>query len=180
MAKPTLGQIITAIPDPLLSDNFQLHFPNIPVGGDSKSLLLQCKMASKPGVTTNSAEVAIFGHVLQYATNKTFSHDMAVTYVENRSLQIHNILEEWSELIRGTQTQHGAFKSEYSRDGFLTVFNQKGETVAVYQVVNCWPSTVPDTPFDGTSSSIIDVATNFKYDYYYNLTTGVGNAVPTA
>lgn len=175
MPKPTLGDIITAIPDPLLSDNFQLNFPSVPSGDSAVPLLMQCRTASKPGVTVNSAEVQLFGHTVEHATNKTFGHDMSVEYVENRSLQIHYILEKWANFIRGTQSQHGAFKQAYARDATLTVFNQQGDTVAEYVIVNCWPSSVPDTSFDGSSSNIISVSVGFKYDYYYNKTTGTGN-----
>jgi len=173
--KPTLGMISTAIPDPLLSDNYQLNFPQVPTGIDSKPLLMQCRTASKPGVTVNAVEVQLFGHTVEHASNKTFGHDMQAEYVENRSMQIHNILETWSNMIRGTQTQHGAFKTEYARDAYLTVFDQKGNVVYEYVIVNCWPSSVPDTSFDGSGSNLISVAVGFKYDYYYNKTTGTGN-----
>lgn len=172
--KPSLGDVNRAIPDPLLSDNFQLSFPNVPVG-NGDSLLFQCKSVSKPGVTINNVEVQLFGHTTEHAGNKTFSHDMTVEYIENRSMQIHDILERWAELIRGTQTQHGAFKSEYARDGYLTVFNQKGEVVYVYHIKNCWPSSVPETPFDGSASNAITLSVTFKYDSYLNATTGTGN-----
>lgn len=175
MSKPSLGQIATAIPDPLLSDNFQLNFSSVPSGDKALPLLMQCRTASKPGVTLNSAEVQLFGHTVEHATNKTFGHDMSVEYVENRTLDIHYILENWTNFARGTQSQHGAFKKDYARDGVLTVFNQKGDVVAEYVVVNCWPSSVPDTSFDGSSSNIISVSVGFKYDYYYNKTTGTGN-----
>lgn len=177
MPKPNLGAIISAIPDPLLSDNYQLEFPNVPTGDSSVPLLMQCRSATKPGVTVNNVEVQVFGHTLEHAGNKTFSHDMTVEYVENRSMQIHSILERWAELIRGTQTQHGSFKSEYARPGVLTVFNQKGEVVFVYQIEGCWPSAVPDTSFDGSASNLISLSVSFKYDYYYNKTTGTGNSL---
>ncbi len=176
MPKPTLGNIATAVLDPLLSDNYQLNFPNIPTGGKTTSLLMQCKTCSKPGVTLNTAEVQLFGHTLEHATNKTFSHDLAVNYVENRTMEIHEILEAWMEFIRATQTQHGNFKKEYARDAYLTVFDQKGNTVAEYVIVNCFPTSVPETAFDGGGSNILEVSANFKYDYYYNKTTGTGNA----
>jgi hypothetical protein len=174
MPKPTLGDVIKAVPDPLLSDNYTLSFPSVPTGDDAIPLLMQCKSASKPGYTINAVEVQLFGHTVEHAGNKTFGHDMTVEYVENRSLQIHNILEKWGEMVRGTQSQHGAFKSEYVRDGYLTIFDQKGNVVSEYVIENCWPSVVPESPFDGTASNIITLSITFKYDVYYNKTTGVG------
>lgn len=172
--KPQLGMINTAIPDPALSDNFQLNFPNIPTGENAIPLLMQCQQVSKPGVTVNNVEVQLFGHTAEHASNKVYSHDLAVTYVENRFLQIHKILERWANLIRGTQSQHGVYKLQYARDAYLTVFDQMGKVISEYVVVNCWPSVVPETDFHGNSSDIITLACTFKYDYYFNKTTGVG------
>jgi hypothetical protein len=174
MAKPSLGAVLAAVPDPLLSDNFQLAFPNVPTGDNSIPLLMQCKTAIKPGFTINNVEVQLFGHTVEHAGNKTFSHDLSVEYVENRMLQIHDILEGWGNLIRGTQTQHGAFKADYARDGYLTVFDQMGNTVKEYVIVNCWPSVVPDDPFDGTAANVISMQISFKYDYYYDKSKGIG------
>jgi hypothetical protein len=180
MPKPTLGNIITAIPDPLLSDNFSFSFPSIPVGKrNPNGLLFQCKNTIKPGVTLGNIDIALFGHTVTYATNKTFSHEISTTYAENREMVIHQTVEEWIELIRGTQTQHGAPKEEHVRDGYLTVYNQAGAVVVVYRIINCWPSAIQDLNFDGTQSSALDTAITWRYDYYINQTTGVGAAVPT-
>lgn len=150
----------------MLSDNFILDIPNVPTGASSVPLLMQCRTASKPGMTLNVVEVQVFGHTLEHASNITFSHDMQVEYVENRSVQIHTILEDWMILCRDPLTQHGAYKNEYSRDAFLRVFDQRGNRVKEYQIFGLWPSTVPETPFDGSASNLISVAIGYKYDYY--------------
>jgi len=95
-----------------------------------------------------------------------YSHDLTVEYVENRSAQIHKILEAWGERIRNHETQHGAFKREYAVNAYLSIFDQSGATVREYTIVNMWPNTVPDTSFDGSASNIITLSVGFKYDYY--------------
>lgn len=177
--KPKLSDISRSIPDPCLSDNFQLSIPNLPTGDSAIPFLMQCRTASKPGVTLNVVEVQVFGHTLEHAGNKTYGHDMSVEYVENRMMEITRALEKWANFVRDTQTQHGAYKSEYARNGVLTVFDQKGEPVVDYVIVNMWPSVVPDASFDGTSSTAISVGMTFKYDYYYDKTNNVGSPSAT-
>lgn len=174
MPKPKLGDIETSIVDPLLSDNFQLAIPNIPTGDSSVPFLMQCRTVTKPGVTMTNVEVQLFGHTTEHAGNKTYGHDLTVEYVENRKCQITRTLENWAEMIRSTQGQHGAYKAEYARKGYLTVFDQKGMAVDEYVIEGMWPGTVPDTQFDGSSSQLISLSATFKYDYYYNKTTGMG------
>jgi len=166
MGKPTLGQIAAAVLDPMLSDNFQLNFPSVPTGANSQPLLMQCRTASKPGWTINNVEVQLFGHTLEHAGNLTYGHDLTVEYVENRSAQISKILEDWGHMVRNPETQTGAYKSEYQRDGELTVFDQKGNTIRSYIIHGCWPSQLPDLPFDGQASNIISLSVTFKYDWW--------------
>jgi hypothetical protein len=165
-SKPTLGQIAASVLDPMLSDNFLLDIANIPGGGDYTALRLQCTSAVKPGFTINAVEVQVFGHTLEFAGNKTFNHDMTIEYVENRSAQVTTTLENWGNLVRDTETQTGAYKTEYARNGYFTIFDQMGKAVREYEIFNMWPSVVPDLSFNGSSSSVITLSTTFKFDYY--------------
>lgn len=172
MPKPQIGKIVSVIKDPMVSDHFVMEFPNVPTGSqDEEPLMIQCQNATKPGMTLNEVQVALFGHVLVYAGNLTFSHDMSVTFVENVRGGIMRTLEKWQQLIRGVNTQHGRFKASgdgggYARDAFLTIFDNKGEAALKYQIKNIWPGTLPDTSFDGSSSSLISHGVSFKYDWY--------------
>lgn len=165
MPKPTIGDIAASVPDPMLSDNFVLDIPSLPIGVSARPLLMQCRTATKPGMTINAVEVQLFGHTLEHAGNLTYNHDMSVEYLENRKAEILTILEGWAEFVRSHDTQHGAYKSEYARDGYLRIFDQKGIKVKEYRIVNMWPSQVPDVSFDGQSSNIIALSVTWKFDY---------------
>lgn len=178
MPKPNLQQVLS-VADPMLSDNFQLEISNIPGGGSDRALLLQCKSATKPGMSLTEVEVAIFGHVLKHAGRLEYSHEMAVEYYETWNGEITRILERWMEWGRSHLTQHGHFKnpsdgSGYARDIFLTIFNQVGEVALRYRLYNVWPSQVPDVTFDGSSVSNITLSCSFKYDAYEVVTSTVG------
>lgn len=173
-SKPNLSAISASVPDPMLSDNYLLDIPNLPPGVDvangAQALRMQCTSASKPGATINAVEVQVFGHTLEYAANKTFSHDMSVEYVENRKGEINFTLEKWADMIRSTETQTGGYKSDYARSGYFWIFDQKGETVAQYEIIGMWPSAVPDLAFQGSSSTIITLSVSWKYDHYLRRT----------
>jgi len=164
MAKPTFSEVASAIQDPLLSDNFLLVIPNVPGGGVGEALRLQCRSASKPGKTINSVEVAVFGHVLEFASNISFSHDMSVSYAENGKAQVTTALELWQNAIRSAETQLGAPKSAYARNGIFYVYDNVGNVVKEYLIEAMWPAQVPDISFDGSSSSALNVDASFKYD----------------
>lgn len=166
MPKPSFGEVAASVVDPMLSDNYMLNIPNIPIGNDVGQLRLQCRSAAKPGQTINAVEVQVFGHTLEYAGNLTYSHDMNVDFVENRSGQVVSLLEAWAGFIRNDESQHGAYKNEYARDGIFTIYDNKGNVVKEYKIEGMWPSQIPDLSFDGSSSQLITLSVSFKYDRY--------------
>lgn len=165
MPKPSFGDVAASILDPMLSDNFLLNIPNLPMpGGFENALRMQCQSATKPGFTINAVEVQLFGHTIEYAGNLSYGHDLSVEYIENSSAQITQTLENWGKLIRSDETQTGAFKREYARDGILSIFDQKGNVVKAYRIENMWPGTIPDLAFNGSNSSSLTLSASFKYD----------------
>ncbi len=164
--KPSFGDVAASILDPMLSDNFFLNINDIPGIGQvfDNALRMQCQSATKPGTSINSVEVQVFGHTLEYAGGMTYGHDLSVEYVENRTGQITQTLEAWSEYIRSRDSQHGAFKKDYARDGTLKIYDQKGNTVLEYKIENMFVTSVPDLSFNGSSSSAITLSASFKYD----------------
>lgn len=165
MPKPNIGSIINSVVDPMLSDNYQLQFGAVPSGGNATPLLMLCQQATQPGVTIEPVDVVLFGHQLEYGGRLTYTHDLSVTYVENRFNAITNLLEGWQEMIRSHQTQHGAYKRQYQADATLTIFDTAGAVTASYLIVNCWPTALPEKQFDGTGSNLITMQVTFKYDY---------------
>jgi hypothetical protein len=167
MPKPQLGKVLSVIRDPMVSDHFTLEIPEMPTNQtDVEAVLVQCQSAAKPGITVDEVAVALFGHTIVYAGRKVFTHDLNVTYVENVRGTIHKGLEQWAQLIRGSQTQHGEFHEKYAVDGKLTIYDNKGDEVLVYLLHGLWPANIPEIPLDGTASNLITHQVGFKYNWY--------------
>lgn len=165
MPKPTLGAIQAAVVDPMLSDHYSLVFGAVPSGGNAAPLTLLCQQATKPGMTIEPVDVVLFGHQLEFGGRLTYTHDLNVTYVENRLNQISNTIEGWAEMIRSHNTQHGAYKAEYQTNARMIIYDQAGAVTAIYKIFNVWPSTVPEIQFDGTGGNLITMQVGFKFDY---------------
>lgn len=165
MPKPSLDEVLN-VGDPMLNDNFDLTFTNVPGGGDGRALRVQCRSGIKPGMTVAQAEVELFGHKVLHAARKTFSGSMSISYQETYSGNITTQLEDWSELCRGTDTQSGQFKRDYTTTGRLTIYDQTGAESLNYDIYNIWPTEVPDLQFDGSGGTALTVDATFAYDYY--------------
>ncbi len=165
MPKPTLSDVL-GVNDPMLTDNFELVFTDIPGGGDGRQLRLQCRSGVKPGMTIAEVEVELFGHKVLHAARKTFSHSMQVGFVESYDGVIIKALEGWAQTCRATQSQHGEFKSGYARNATLTIYDQTGNVALTYTIYNCWPTDVPEYSFEGSGGQNINADCTFAFDYY--------------
>ena len=101
MAKPALAEVLQIV-DPMLSDNFELILSPPPgvAGINAQALRIQCKTATKPGMTIETVQYELFGHTVEFAGKLTYSHTMSVEYVENFQGTITRSFENWIEVAR--------------------------------------------------------------------------------
>lgn len=166
MPKVTLTEF-SSTGDPLLDDNFELLL-NVPdaVGGTSYTSMLriQCKTGVKPGSTVEDILKEAFGFQLNYAGRKTFTHSFSTEFNENAEMAVYKPLEKWHDLIRATETQLGAVKSEYATKAIFRIFKQDGSIAGEYEIFGVWPKQVPDLSFNGTAQAI-QVSIEWSFDY---------------
>ncbi|QYW03101.1 hypothetical protein pEaSNUABM14_00141 [Erwinia phage pEa_SNUABM_14] len=165
MPKVTLDEFSSTL-DPLLDDNFEFLIPNPPVGGTdyARTLRIFCKTGVKPGSTLEEVLKEAFGHQLNYAGRKTFSHTISTEYNENSEMAVYKQLEAWHELVRATQTQLGAKKADYSTKAIFRIFDMDGSVVAEYNVFGVWPKQVPDLSFSGAAQAV-PISIEWSFDY---------------
>jgi hypothetical protein len=175
--KPNLYSILT-IADPMLSDNFELIFPTVPSlsgSGNTESLRLQCKTATKPGMTLEQVTYDLFGHTVEFGGRLTYSHTMTVEFVENWQGTITRNLENWLEMCRTHQSQHGHFKAQYVSTATLNIYNQVGDISLAYKIFNMFPTEIPELSFDGSAATALSLSATFSFDYHEVLTDNNGN-----
>lgn len=129
MPKPTLSEL-SAIGDPITSDNFTLEFTSMPVdsigdltgllnkitGGNagastpSSCLKIRCKTVTLPDSTISPIDVQLSGHKVSYPGTASISGNMSVEYLEDASLVVTRVLSGWMERVKSISTQTGHFR----------------------------------------------------------------------
>lgn len=172
MPKVTLTEA-TEIQDPLLSDNYELLFPELPStvtgGADAtSSLRIQCRSASKPGANIEEQLVEVFGHTLRHAGRRTVTGSFNVGFVENSTMDTYTILEQWADACRTMEEQLGQFKQDYSVTCEFIIYRQDGSVAKRYEIIGVWPKVVPELPFENTAQAL-QVEVEFSFDDYREL-----------
>jgi hypothetical protein len=89
-----------------------------------------------------------------------------VSFVETYEGKITTTLEEWAQKCRATETQHGEFKSGYTANGQIKIYDQTGADSLTYDIFNLFPTEVPELQFEGSGGANITNDATFAYDYY--------------
>ena len=164
MPKVTLDEAYSLL-DPMLNDNFELLFTDIPGGGDGRQLRIQCLGAALPGASLQTVEVELFGHKLIFAARKTFSHSMTVALHEVYDARTYQALKDWAAVGRATQTQTGGFHDAYMRTAELTVFDQTGADAARWNIHRMFPTEISEYQFEGSGGQALRQDATFAYGY---------------
>lgn len=165
MPRVTLDETYS-LPDPMLNDNFDLVFSDIPGGGDGRQMRIQCLGAALPGATLGTVEVELFGHKLVYAGRKTFTNSMTVAFHEVYDGSTYQALRNWQAAARATATQTGGFSDAYMRTAILTIYDQTGAEAASWDVFRMFPTEVSEYQFEGAGGQAIRQDATFAFGHH--------------
>lgn len=165
MARVTLAEVEN-LPDILSTEHFGFNLGNVPGSGDGYQLLLKCLDCNIPGFSTESFDVMIHGMQRAFRGRKMYPRTLAVTFVEDSTLNTLITLRNWMEQIVGTNsnTSIGGI-TEYGTNAVLTIYDQAGNGVDEITFVNCFVQDVPDVQVTGESSTLMRITATFKYDF---------------
>lgn len=160
----TSYQDVRALPDPLLSYNFDLIVPIVPGGGDAKGLTIRCKSTSIPGTSVDDVTVSLHGVDLKYAGRQMWSHTLQATYQETRDMLVRFALKQWIEFARNTRQNSGEYKANYATNADLVLYDDAGNPIRTIRLEGFFPQTMDDASLDGASSTPVEISVTFAYD----------------
>lgn len=165
MPKPSLVEIFS-LSDVLLQDNFNLYFSVAPVLSDVeiRQLRLQCMSTTLPGRTVEEAVAMLFGYQVRYGGRNTVTGSFTINYIETRNLYVNRTLKRWTNMVRSKVTGHGVSKQIYAGRAILELLSEGGAVAGQVELINIWPSDIPEVTLDGSSTGIVQLSAGFKFD----------------
>ncbi len=164
MARVGLSDVV-ALPDPLLTYQFEWYIPSIPGGGDGSGLKTRCRTASIPGETKEEVEVTLHGVTLKYAGRTTYTHEITLEFQETRDVYVMTRLRNWLAYSRNILNTTGSYKSQYAATSFLYLYDDTQTVVSTIKLYNSFIKSLQDVNLDGTQSQPLQVSGILSYDY---------------
>lgn len=154
-----------SLPDILSTEHYAFNLSDVPGVGDSYNLLIKCVDCNIPGFSTESYEVPLHGMVRNFRGRRMYPRTLAVTFLEDTTMDTLTSLRIWMEQIVGSETNTSIGNSaDYEVTGTLTIYDQAGNDIDEIQFLNCFLQDVPDIQMTGESSTAMRVSTTFRYD----------------
>jgi len=160
-------QDMRGLVDPMLNYNWDFVVPNIPGGGDARSLTIKAASCNLPGVTLDVVPVTLHGVTLNYAGMERYGQGFALNYLETRDLGTRATLRNWIEYARNTRLNSGTEKSAYSTSVNLLMYDDVPSIARTLTGYGVWPHTLQEITLDnGGQAQAVMVQVLFAYDYH--------------
>lgn len=128
-----------------------------------------CTAASIPPEIIGSVEVGYFGRKVKYNGDREFP-DWTVTVNNDANFAVRKMMEAWSQAMNyhvSNVMDGSLWPTEYKRTAIVTQMRQDGATIATYEMIGLFPTTIDPIPLsweDMNSIERFDIT--FAYDYW--------------
>ncbi len=156
---------VAGLPDPLLSYNFDLFFPAIPGGGNSRGMTVKCMSTALPGMQLEQQTAALHGVEINYASRQIWQKTFQATFIETRDAQTRFAIRKWIEYARNNKQNRGNYKADYGVDAVMRLYDDIPNVINETKIVGCFPTQLDDVNMDGSQGSIVNVSVTFSYDW---------------
>ncbi len=163
MARTSLSDV-RSLPDPLLSYNWDLFVPVVPVG-DFRALTIKCQNVTLPGVSVEDVPITLHGVTLKFAGREMFTNQFSATFLETRDMSTRDVIRQWIEYCRNVANNTGQYKVNYETTAQLALYDDKGNTVRTINIYGCFPQMLDEPSLDGSGSQPVLYTVTFNYDF---------------
>lgn len=135
--------------------------------GADRSIEFMVKAAQIPASTLGVIEVPHMGRKIKIAGDRTFE-PWTITIINDGKFVLRKFFEDWSNRINHHSDNTGESNAEsYKFDGYVTQLDEKGNTIAQYRLVGCWPAEVGAIELSKDSTDTLEEFTaTLQYDYW--------------
>lgn len=154
-----------ALPDPLYTYQWDVFIPVLPGTTNSRSLTYKATSTSIPGSMLEQVAVNLAGVELRYAGRQNYSHSFTLALHETRDTGSLEMLRRWQRIARDNVLNTGTYKSIYSTDVQLTLYDDTNSVVRTITLVGCWVETIDDSALDRASGAVT-INCTLSYDYF--------------
>ncbi len=160
---------VQSLPDPQMSYQFNLLFPNIPGQGSGRPLAIRCKSSSIPGQEIEKVPVQLHGVELEFAGRPTYDHAQQATFLETRDFVARNTIRQWMDFCKNIRNGTGNYALQYKTVGIMQLYDDASAVTKQIQLIGCWPTTMSSVSVSGESSNAIELEVTFSYDLWTDL-----------
>lgn len=165
MAKPGFAEASSLV-DPFKTFDFNIVFdPDIPGGGDVRSISYRAQATSVPGSQIDQVTTAYKGVELSFKGRRIWTKTWECTFVELRDISTRDIFQRWMDLIQDNATNSGSYAAQYKRRARVELYDGVPNLSRVVNINGLWPMQMGDMTLESASSADGTLSMTFSFDY---------------
>ena len=140
---------------------------------------LSCNVSAIPPLTVTPIEKQYFGRTTKIPGDIVYG-DLSTTIFNDEKYSIRNAIETWMDKINSHADNKGfSNNTDWVTDIDLMQFSKDGESIMMWNFLDCWPTTLAEIPLSyDTASDIEQFDVTWAYNYYVtqSMDSRVGSA----
>lgn len=159
-------QDVRQLLDPLTLWNWDLFFPRLPVGGDSRELTVKIQTSEIPEITIEKVTTELKGVKVHYKSKRVYEGTLESNVIETRDMGTRAIFADWAKLMHDPQNNAGSYKSEYAIDGVQgMLYDEKPNVIRRFIYSGFFPTSVGKVTVNSEAGGVVFPVT-WSYDLY--------------
>lgn len=154
---------VRALPDPLMTYNWDLIVPIMPGTANTRPFTFKALSAVIPGKLLEQVPVNLGPAEVRYAGRENNSHSWACTFHETRDTGTREMLRRWQQLARNNIANTGTYKDVYAVNAELVLYDDIPNEVRRFVLFGVFPETIDDSSLDRASAAV-QISVTFSYD----------------
>lgn len=143
----------------------------------AKLLNFMCRATTLPTSSLTAIDVNYQGRVVKLAGVRPAFEDWTVTVINDEDMKIRRDLENWMELINGTESnrRNGGVNNDmatYKCDNVrVESLSKTGEETVIggYELIGAFPTNLGEVTLDWSNDTIQEYTVTFSFDYFKGL-----------
>lgn len=160
--------------EPMRKNWFIVQFDGLSSGGDDEeSLSIACKTCSIPQLNTSENAIHRINDIV-YTPGKSEYQVIELSFYEfikdkgdngSKKNSAGSILYNWQQQIHRASSGVQGAKKSIAHNAAIVQIDGDGTPVRVWNVYNCWPTSVTFSGLDSSTGEVQDVQCTLRYDW---------------
>ena len=152
-----------------VGSHFSVILPKL-YGFDTDSVIMQCEIASLPGINIMTADIRNYGEASQVPYGVTYP-PVELSFIVTNAFDVRGYFERWTNLVFDRETRTVGYYSQYVDTMQIFVQNKGGDDIYGIKLNECYPVAMNSIGLNSSDHDVMRLGVTMAYKWWTPLQT---------